>query len=89
MYYLPDGSTIHESGIIPHVIVPCDAEMEGKLRIQRFQDAFSDSDAFEKLFGFAPVRDKQFQIGLSLFSGKSLKEIQGQIEAQEALEGNP
>jgi len=89
MYYLPDGSTIHESGIIPHVTVPCDEEMEGKLRIQRFQDAFSDPEAFEKLFGFAPVRDKQFQIGLSLFSGKSLKEIQGQLEAQEALEGNP
>ena len=89
MYYLPDGSTIHERGITPHVTVPCDEEMEGKLRIQRFQDGFSNPEAFEKLFGFAPVRDKQFQIGLSLFSDKSLKEIQAQVEAQEALEGNP
>jgi C-terminal processing protease CtpA/Prc len=89
MYYLPDGSTIHESGIIPHVTVPCDEEIEGKLRIQRFQDAFSDPEGFEKLFGFAPVRDKQFQIGLSLFSDRSIAEIQEQVESEELAEDTP
>jgi len=89
MYYLPDGSTIHESGIIPHVNVPCNEETEAKLRIQRFQDAFSDPMGFEKLFGFVPVRDRQFDIGLSLFSNRSIDQIQEQVDSDDIGEGTP
>ena len=36
MYYLPDGSTIHEQGLLPDHLVAYD-ENESKLRIQKFK----------------------------------------------------
>lgn len=60
MYFLPDGSTIHENGLQPDVLVECSEEDEAKLRDQRHQDAFKNPRAFEELFGFAPVRDRQY-----------------------------
>ena len=60
MYFLPDGSTIHENGLQPDILVECSEEDEAKLRDQRHQDAFKNPRAFEELFGFAPVRDRQY-----------------------------
>lgn len=74
MYYLPDGSTIHERGIEPDHPVECDDETEGKLRIQRYRRPFEDPDAFEALFGFAPVRDEQLKFANDLLQGKSPQE---------------
>ena len=70
MYYLPDGSTIHERGIEPDHLVECDDETEGKLRIQRHQRPFDDPDTFEALFDFAPVRDEQLAFANDLLAGK-------------------
>ena len=72
MYYLPDGSTIHENGIKPDIKIDCDEETEVKLRDQRHQDAFTDSLSFEELYGFAPVRDEQYLAAVALLMGKEI-----------------
>ena len=59
MYFLPDGSTIHEQGIEPDFLVPCSEANETKLRIQRYGDPSLSSREFEELFGFTRVRDVQ------------------------------
>ena len=61
MYYLPDGSTIHERGLSPKVLVPCSEEEERKLRIQRNGNRNADATQFEELFGFKPIVDYQLQ----------------------------
>ena len=61
MYFLPDGSTIHEEGLEPDFLVPCDEDNESKLRIQGFGRRDLDADKFEKLFGFSPIVDLQFE----------------------------
>ena len=61
MYYLPDGSTIHERGLSPNVLVPCSEEEERKLRIQRNGKQNADATQFEELFGFQPIVDYQLQ----------------------------
>ena len=38
MYFLPDGSTIHEQGIEPDYLVPCSEANETKHRMQRYGD---------------------------------------------------
>ena len=60
MYYLPDGSTIHERGIEPQFIVECSDENESKLRIQRnlSEDVIGKKN-FGEMFGFDPVVDIQ------------------------------
>ena len=60
MYYLPDGSTIHERGIEPQYFVECSDENESKLRIQRnLSEDVIGKDNFEEMFGFEPVMDVQ------------------------------
>lgn len=59
MYFLPDGSTIHEEGIKPQFIVECSDENETKLRIQRYSQEIMDQETFEKQFGFIPIIDVQ------------------------------
>ena len=59
MYFLPDGSTIHEQGIEPDFLVPCSEANETKLRMQRYGDPSLSSREFEELFGFTRVRDVQ------------------------------
>ena len=61
MYFLPDGSTIHEEGLEPDFFVSCDEDNETKLRIQRFGKRNLDSAEFEKLFGFSPSVDRQLE----------------------------
>ena len=61
MYFLPDGSTIHEEGLEPDFFVSCDEDNETKLRIQRFGKRNLDSAEFEKLFGFSPIVDRQLE----------------------------
>lgn len=61
MYFLPDGSTIHEEGLEPDFLVPCNEDNESKLRIQGFGRRDLDADEFEKLFGFSPIVDLQFE----------------------------
>ena len=60
MYYLPDGSTIHEQGIVPQYVVECSDENETKLRIQRNlnHQELVEFD-FDQLFGFEPIEDVQ------------------------------
>ena len=60
MYYLPDGSTIHDRGIIPEFMIECSEENETKLRIQRnLNPHLIEKYDFEELFGFTPVEDLQ------------------------------
>ena len=59
MYFLPDGSTIHEEGIEPQFIVDCSDENETKLRIQRYSQDIMNLENFEKQFGFIPIVDVQ------------------------------
>ena len=60
MYYLPDGSTIHEQGIAPHILVECSDENESKLRVQRNMNSqLIDEHEFNNLFGFTVVEDQQ------------------------------
>jgi len=59
MYFLPDGSTIHEEGIEPQFKVDCSDENETKLRIQRHSKDIMTREAFEKQFGFTPIVDVQ------------------------------
>ena len=59
MYFLPDGSTIHEQGIEPDFLVPCSEANETKLRMQRYGDPSLSGREFEELFGFARIPDVQ------------------------------
>jgi len=60
MYYLPDGSTIHEQGVIPEIMIECSEENETKLRIQRnLNPQVVEKYDFEELFDFKPVEDLQ------------------------------
>ena len=59
MYFLPDGSTIHEEGIEPQFKVDCSDENETKLRIQRYSQDIMTRETFEKQFGFIPIIDLQ------------------------------
>ena len=59
MYFLPDGSTIHEEGIEPQFKVDCSDENETKLRIQRYSQDIMTRETFEKQFGFIPIVDLQ------------------------------
>jgi len=59
MYFLPDGSTIHEEGIKPQFKVDCSDENETKLRIQRYSQDIMTRETFEKQFGFIPIVDLQ------------------------------
>ena len=59
MYFLPDGSTIHEEGIEPQFKVDCSDENETKLRIQRYSLDIMTQETFEKQFGFIPIVDLQ------------------------------
>ena len=52
MYFLPNGMTIHESGIEPDIVVECSDENETRLRIQRYVDGIMNPEEFEKQFGF-------------------------------------
>jgi carboxyl-terminal processing protease len=61
MYFLPDGSTIHEQGIEPDIFVDCTDENETKLRIQRYSQELMDNETFEKQFGFLPIVDEQLK----------------------------
>jgi carboxyl-terminal processing protease len=71
MYFLPDGSTIHEQGIEPDVLVPCSEANETKLRTQRYGDPSLTSREFEELFGFARIPDLQKSKALDLLTGES------------------
>ena len=78
MYYLPDGSTIHEQGLLPDHLVACSDENESKLRIQRsLNNEDIDSLDFPDVFGFKPVKDTQIEEAkkiLYLKLNKSLKD---------------
>lgn len=71
MYFLPDGSTIHEQGIEPDVHVSCSEANETKLRIQRYGDPNLTSQEFEELFGFSRIPDAQKSKALDLLTGES------------------
>ena len=61
MYFLPDGTTIHEQGLNPDILVPFHESNETKLRIQRYGRKNLDDMEFERLFGFKPIEDIQLQ----------------------------
>ncbi len=61
MYFLPDGSTIHEQGLNPDILVPCDESSSTKLKIQRYGRKNLNVSEFEKLFGFKPIEDVQLE----------------------------
>ena len=89
MYYLPDGSTIHENGIEPDVAIICDEETEAKLRDQRHQNAFTDPVAFEALYGFVPVRDEQYITAVAILLGKEIVDDEIAAETTEEAEETP
>ena len=68
MYFLPDGSTIHEQGIEPDVQVLCSDANETKLRMQRYGDPSLSSREFEELFGFSPIPDIQKSKAIDLLA---------------------
>jgi carboxyl-terminal processing protease len=68
MYFLPDGSTIHEQGIEPDIQVLCSDANETKLRMQRYGDPSLSSREFEELFGFSPIPDLQKSKAMELLA---------------------
>lgn len=62
MYYLPDGSTIHEEGLHPDYLVDFSDENESKLRIQRnLNNKNINLLDFRDIFGFTPIVDLQIE----------------------------
>jgi carboxyl-terminal processing protease len=59
MYFLPDGTTIHEQGIKPDYYIPCSENNETKLRVQRSGIRDLNKTEFAELFGFFPIPDLQ------------------------------
>jgi len=59
MYYLPDGTTIHEQGIEPDHFVSCSEDDETKLGVQRYGSRDLNETEFFELFGFTPIPDLQ------------------------------
>ena len=59
MYFLPDGSTIHEEGVEPKYLVECSEENETKLRIQKYSEGVMSKESFKEQFGFLPIVDEQ------------------------------
>jgi len=59
MYYLPDGTTIHEKGIEPDYFVPCSEGNETKLRVQRYASRDLNETEFFEIFDFIPIPDLQ------------------------------
>ncbi len=72
MYYLPDGSTIHEEGINPDYFVDFTDENDTKLRIQRYGKDIMSREDFEKQFGFSPVRDLQLEKAKELLLSQNI-----------------
>ena len=68
MYFLPDGSTIHEKGIIPDYLVECSDENETKLKIQKYSLDILDKADFRQKFGFVPIIDQQLSKAKSLLT---------------------
>jgi len=61
MYFLPDGSTIHEKGVTPDFLVECNDENETKLRTQRYSLRVLGEEDFKQKFGFFPIEDVQLR----------------------------
>jgi carboxyl-terminal processing protease len=61
MYFLPDGSTIHEKGVTPDYLVECSDENETKLRTQRYSLRMLGEEDFKQKFGFFPIEDVQLR----------------------------
>lgn len=72
MYFLPDGSTIHEQGIEPDLLVSCNESNETKLRLQWNVNQELNDKEFEELFGFRRIPDLQRIKALELLLGADL-----------------
>ena len=62
MYFLPDGTTIHEKGITPSIVIENDDLNRSKLRIQSHALANLGKESFNRLFGFEPLSDPQLKV---------------------------
>ncbi len=72
LYYTPNGTSIHEKGIAPHVEVIMSPEEDNRLRIQRLRQDIRDPEEFARRFGFTPIEDRQLQVALDLIRGGRL-----------------
>ena len=61
MYFLPDGSTIHEEGVEAKYLVECSEENETKLRIQKYSEGVMSKESFKEQFGFLPIVDEHLK----------------------------
>ena len=59
MYFLPNGSTIHEKGIEPDYPIICNDANKTRLRIQGYGKSDFNKTKMISLFGFEPVEDTQ------------------------------
>jgi carboxyl-terminal processing protease len=70
LYYTPNGTSIHEQGIAPHVEAVMTPEEDNRLRIQRLRQDIRDPEEFQKRFDFAPIEDRQLQTALDILKGR-------------------
>lgn len=71
-YFTPDGATIHEKGITPHVEVVMTPEEDAKLARQRSRADITDPKEFKARFGFEPVVDRQLEAAVAVLQGVRL-----------------
>ncbi|MEM9226492.1 MAG: S41 family peptidase [Verrucomicrobiota bacterium] len=61
MYFLPSGRTIHQTGVVPDIVVDLSTAEQIDLRLHRSRLRLMDEDAFTARFGFEPVHDTQLE----------------------------
>jgi carboxyl-terminal processing protease len=81
-YFTPSGITIHEKGIEPQVEVVLAADEDSKIRQQNARPDVTDPAEFKKLFGFAPIADRQLEGALDVLKGVEI--LDEQAEAAKA-----
>ncbi|ACB77058.1 S41 family peptidase [Opitutus terrae] len=71
-YFTPNGISIHEKGIAPHVELVLSPEEDSKLRVQRTRPDVTDPAEFKARFGFTPIEDRQLAAALGVLRGIKL-----------------
>lgn len=68
-YYTPNGTSIHEKGIEPHVEVVMTPDEDEKLARQRSRPDLVEPGQMRERFGFEPVVDRQLEAAVAVLSG--------------------
>jgi len=73
-YFLANGETIHERGVLPDVDIVMSPEDDANIALQRARSDITDSAEFERRFGFVPVADRQYDAAKAILQASLLVE---------------